>query len=280
MKKLLYIIAAALLCLPLASCGGETESENLSVYTSFYAMSDFAELIGGDRVDVVCMVPSGTEPHEWEPSAADTAKLSEADVFIYNGAGMEHWVDSVLAATDGINAVNTSDYVTILDETDPHIWLSPMNALAQMTAIADAFQTADPDNADYYSERLLECAECIEQIDAEYRAAGLDGMLLITAHEAYGYLCEEYGMEMMSIDNGTSVGDASPARAAAIVEAIRETGTKYIYCDPTESSDIAETCAAEAGCEVLPLSAFENETEGRDYFTVMEDNLTELKKNL
>ena len=65
----------------------------LKVMASFYPMYDFAAKIGGDKAEVITMVPSGTEPHDWEPAAADIRNLEEADLFIYSGAGMEHWVD-------------------------------------------------------------------------------------------------------------------------------------------------------------------------------------------
>ena len=69
---------------------------------SFYPMYDFAQKIGGDKVTVTNMVPAGTEPHDWEPSTTDITNLEDADVFIYSGAGMEHWVDSVLPDQSGL----------------------------------------------------------------------------------------------------------------------------------------------------------------------------------
>lgn len=70
-----------------------TDSAPLKVMASFYPMYDFAQKIGGDKVTVTNMVPAGTEPHDWEPSTTDITNLEDADVFIYSGAGMEHWVD-------------------------------------------------------------------------------------------------------------------------------------------------------------------------------------------
>ena len=72
----------------------------LQVYTSFYPLYDFATKVGGDKVDVVNLVPTGVEPHDYEPSARNMAALEEADVFIYNGVGMESWVDKVLSTLE------------------------------------------------------------------------------------------------------------------------------------------------------------------------------------
>ena len=76
----------------------EESVDRLRVVTSFYPMYDFALKIGGDRIEAINLVPVGAEPHSWEPAAADLVALEKADVFIFNGANMEHWVDTVLAA--------------------------------------------------------------------------------------------------------------------------------------------------------------------------------------
>ena len=88
------------LCCILFGCGEHRfkDSAPLKVMASFYPMYDFAQKIGGDKVTVTNMVPAGTEPHDWEPSTTDITNLEDADVFIYSGAGMEHWVDSVLGS--------------------------------------------------------------------------------------------------------------------------------------------------------------------------------------
>jgi len=67
----------------------EKDSDKINVYASFYTMYDFANKIGGDRINLVNIMPAGTEPHHWEPSPKDILEIEKADVFIYNGAGME-----------------------------------------------------------------------------------------------------------------------------------------------------------------------------------------------
>lgn len=73
-------------------------SGKVSVVASFYPMYDFAQKIGGDRVDVTCLVPAGVEPHDWEPSTTDMKTIASAQVLVYSGAGMEHWVEDVTSA--------------------------------------------------------------------------------------------------------------------------------------------------------------------------------------
>lgn len=155
-KRFCYRILPVALCAAmLGGCGASaasssaaestvsTDSAPLKVMASFYPMYDFAQKIGGDKVTVTNMVPAGTEPHDWEPSTTDITNLEDADVFIYSGAGMEHWVDSVLGSltNQDLDVVQASDGITLRegyeDEdgdvgADPHVWLAPANAKIEM----------------------------------------------------------------------------------------------------------------------------------------------------
>ena len=96
--------------------------------------------IGGDKVEVINLVPAGTEPHDWEPSTKDLIEMEKSDIFISNGAGMEQWVDDVLESldTEELTSVGSiqRDQVTKRSgctehdhehnsENDPHVWLDP-----------------------------------------------------------------------------------------------------------------------------------------------------------
>ena len=131
MKKLLPIIM--ILSLFLSSCGKvEEKSDKPQVYTSFYAMYDFARTIGGDDIDLYNVVPTGTEPHDFEPTAADMAKLSKADVFIYNGMGIDEWAEKVAdTLPENVSILRTTEEISA-DGSDPHVWLGLKNAKAQL----------------------------------------------------------------------------------------------------------------------------------------------------
>lgn len=94
-----------------------TDEEKLKVYTSFYPLYDFAVKVGGDKVEVINMVPTGEEPHHYEPLAKEVAALETADVFIYNGAGLESWADKVIAGleTKELLVVEASSGLEILE---------------------------------------------------------------------------------------------------------------------------------------------------------------------
>lgn len=314
MKRFVWILMVFVVVMALAAgcrqIAGDKDAEGrLSVYASFYPMYDFAKKIGGDKIKVVNMVPAGTEPHDWEPTPADIANLEHADVFIYNGAGMEHWVEKVLDSlkNDQLMMVEASRGLTLLEgrhhhddedkaaddheddeeEYDPHVWLSPVNAQKQMEAIKNALVEADSKNKDYYEENFKQYTVEFEALDQEFREA-LSAMAnkdIIVAHQAFGYLCAEYGLNQVPIEGLSPDSEPDPARMAEIIEFAKKHKVKVIFFEELVSPKVAETIANAIGAKTDVLSPVEGlsdqqQAEGDDYFSVMRKNLQALKNAL
>lgn len=295
----------------------DTSSEKkLNVMASFYPMYDFATKVGGDKVEVTNMVPAGTEPHDWEPAATDVKNLEEADVFIYNGAGMEHWTEDVLGALDNkeLKVVEASRGLTLLegkeedeeetedsssdsdasDEStdseityDPHVWLNPLNAKAEMENIKNAFVEADPDNKDYYEQNYETYTEKFDQLDKEYKdgLADTKSKDLITSHEAFGYLCQAYGLNQVGIEGLSPDSEPDASRMNEIIKFAKENNVKTIFFEELVSPKVSETIADEIGAKTAVLNPLEGLTDdeisaGEDYFSVMESNLKTIEDAL
>lgn len=280
----------------------------LKVMASFYPMYDFAVKIGGDKATVTDMIPAGTEPHDWEPAATDIKNLEEANVFVYSGAGMEYWVPDVLASLDNKNlvTVEASDGLKLRDATgedsnttdstgkaeqkmqyDPHVWLAPENAKKQMENIKDAFVKADPANQSYYEANYEKYAAQFDQLDKEYKdgLSNLPNKDIVVSHEAFGYLCDAYGLTQMGIDGLSPDSEPDPARMADIIDFVKTNHVKVIFFEELVSPKVAETVAKETGAttQVLnPLEGLSDQelSQGADYFSVMEANLKQLENAL
>lgn len=278
MKKILPVILSAIL---LTSCGGVVyKPETPVVYSSFYAMDSFVKTIGGENIVHHSVVPLGSEPHDFEPSAKDMAKLSDADLFVYSGFGIDDWVKDVAAELPrGVSVACASEHVKA-DGTDPHVWLSMSNAKQQLQTICDALSVVDEDNFTSYRQRLADYIEHIDELETEYKNSGFEGKKLFVTHGAYGYLCAEFGMEQVALEGAAGEGDPSPAQMASVIDQIRENGAKCIFYDPLGGDKTALAVAREAGVEALPLYTFEGDAEHRDYIETMELNLEQLKKGL
>ena len=296
--KHLLILFSLILTLLLSSCGADVQNSDNSdkavVYTSFNAMYQITKEIAGDKADVECLMPSGAEPHDWEPSAGDIVKLQKADIFVYSSDDMETWVSDVLnSAKSGLDVVEASKDITEIDVDvhenddghshgghDPHVWLDPKNAVIQAQSITDELCKTDSENADYYKQNLAVFKEKAENLDNEYKQVlqNAKTKYIIVSHEAYGYLCNAYDLEQIGIEGVMADNEPSPAKMAEIVNFAKEHNIKYVFAENSGDTKLADTAANEIGGEVLVLSPFESGSE--DYFTVMENNLQALKKAL
>ena len=292
---------------PAAKADAMESKKMLKVMASFYPMYDFAAKIGGDKAEVITMVPSGTEPHDWEPAAADIRNLEEADLFIYSGAGMEHWVDDVLASLDNkdLISVEASEGVALRDghrhshedegavepeeegQYDPHVWLSPLNAEKEMENIKNAYIKADPDNRDYYEANYELYASRFADLNQKFKdtLSSLPNKDIVVSHEAFGYLCDAYGLNQVGIEGLSPDSEPSPARMAEIIDFVRANHVRVIFFEELVSPKVAETIAKETGSSVQVLNPLEGLSDeelesGADYFSVMEENLKRLEAAL
>lgn len=279
----------------------------LRVLTSFYPMYDFACKIGGDCIDVTNMVPSGTEPHDWEPSTNDLKNLEKADVFIYNGADMEPWADDLLVSrSDTLRVVEASENVELRTtdgehehahehedadhhhgDFDPHVWLDPENAKIEMEAIRDALCAADPENSTVFQSNYEKYAAELDALDAEFREklAPLPNRTIVVAHEAFGYLCDAYGLTQVGIEGLSPDSEPDPGRMAEVIDFVREHSISTIFFEELVSPKVAEAITSETGAQAKMLSPLEGLSDeqaaaGADYFSVMHDNLAALMEAL
>ena len=283
MKKIISIIVLSIQIFLLCACGSNSDkSDKLQVYTSFYAMHDFASRIGGEKADVYMLCPPGQEPHDFEPTAQDMAKLSQADIFIYNGMGMEHWAEKVAKTLpETVTIIEASSFVNS-DNSDPHVWLNPQNAYDEMNGIADGFIEKDGANKEYYEKQLNKAKELTDDLYDRLRKACdmFTTDTIIVSHDAYSHLCDLLGVTQMPVNGTDNSGEPTPQRIAEIESYIKDNNIKYVFCEPMGTSDIMDTIAKDTGCEILTLDPFEGRTDGGDYSKTMQENIGALTEAL
>ncbi len=313
MKKIISLLLVIPMLLTIGCSKGskeKTEVENtegkIKIYTSIYPLYDFAKKVGGDKVDVTNLVPAGTEPHDWEISTNDIVNLEKANMLIYNGAGIENWTDKVINTLDNkdIVYVKTSeglDIHKVAEEDshsheedrhnhgsyDPHTWLSIKNAKKEMENIKNALVKYDSENADYYEENYETYAKKFDELDKKYSdtLGSIEDKTIIVAHEAFGYLCEEYDIEQVGIEGLTPDSEPDPARMSQIIKFAKENNVKTIFFEELVSPKVAQTIANEIKAKTAVLNPLEGLTEEQinndeDYFTIMEQNLEALYESM
>lgn len=272
----------------------EGAGERLTVVTTLYPLQFLAQKVGGDRVRVVNLTPTGVEPHDWQPGARDIISILEADLFTYNGTGFEPWVDRVLEKAHENQILNATDSLRQglssgegQGFVDPHVWLDPGLYLKQAVAVKQALAAIDPEGAAQYSENLASLEQDMNVLEAEMEKA-LSACALnvfVINHASFGYLARRFGLEQLSISGLSPEAEASPARLRGLVNQIEDSGIGYVFFESLVSPRIAETLANEVGAQTLelnPLAGLTSEEQyaGEDYFSVMRSNLDNLKKAL
>lgn len=264
----------------------------IQIVASFYPVSFFAQKIGGDKVLVRTITPAGVEPHDYDPTAQDIAQIERSDLFVLNGE-LEAWGDDIQQ-----NLQNTKVRVVIAGKglftramkeegkavNDPHVWLDPFLAQEEASAIADALVRIDTPNASYYRANEQELFTKLDTLNADYQT----GLRLcqqydfITSHAAFGYLALRYGLRQVSVAGPSPDEEPSARQVADIVDFARSKNITYIFSESLVSPKLSETIATEVGAKTLVLDPLEGLADariqaGEDYFSVMRDNLKNLR---
>lgn len=291
MKRTLSLIMLIIISLISSGCGKNTaDTKKPQIYTSFYALYDFTKEISGDYADVYNLVPAGTEPHDWEPTVQDMAKLNNADVVFYNGMGMEGWIDKVkssLGSSDVKFQELSLNVAVDKESSDPHIWLNPQNVKIMCGNILNTLCEADPQNQEAYKANYDNYMARLDSLDKLYKdtISTLPNKNIVVSHEAYSYMCSAYSLNQTAIDGISADSEPSPDKMMELIKYIKENNIKYIFYEELVSKKTAETLAEETGTTLLPLNPFEGLTQeetdaGENYISVMEKNLENIKTAL
>lgn len=274
---------------------GVSENHRIQVTASIYPLFHFASVIGGTHAQVRNVTPAGAEPHDFEPSSQDIARIEKGDLLILNG-GLEAWGNKIAAELQGTRVkviVAGEGLLTqqVVEEgrsvPDPHVWLSPLLAKQEVERIRDGFLTIDAANRSDYEAQAKGLEDELDQLDAAYRSglAHCRQTDIVTSHSAFGYLAKTYDLNQVAIAGLSPDAEPSAKELADIATLAKQKQIKYIFFENLVSPKLSETIADEIGAQTLVLDPIEGLTDnqikdGKNYFTVMQDNLANLETAL
>ncbi len=308
-RRIIVFLAAPVLAVTLLIGGGmllvrqraqdPSTSSQLQVVTTLYPYHFFAQRIAGDRATVTLLVPEGADAHENELTQKDVATMSQADLVLLNGAGLEPWQDRVIPeiAARGVAVVVTSEALAANDPstlvnypggaTNPHLWLDPVLAGDMVAEIRDAFVRIDPASATAYQERAGILQRELHALDAEFRSglALCAHREIVVAHNAYAYLARRYALTVSSLTDLSPDEEPSPRRLVDLAAFMRKQQMTTVFAEPYESADAAQALATSVGGSVRVLHPLESITDvdrnaGKNYLTIMRENMNELRSTL
>ena len=263
---------------------------------AFLPIQEAASRVGGDAVQVFNLTPPGAEPHDLELTPDGVERIQSADVVLYLGGGFQPALEDALTGAEG----ETVDLLAGLDtlpppageaaeglSVDPHVWLAPRLYAEMVSEVAEALAKADPDSGSTFRSNAKAFEADIDQVDLHYQEglAHCQRHIIVTSHEAFGYLASAYGLTQEAITGLSPEAEPGPARLAELKDLVQRQGITTIFTEELVSPKVAQTLAQEAGVQTKVLSTLEGltpeeEAAGADYISLMLDNLATLEKAL
>lgn len=289
-----------------------------NVAVTFDAMKELTQAVAGDKVNISVIIPPGMESHDFEPKAKDLAFLSKADILVYNGLGMEFWLEDALKAVNngklimveasaGIEPIKSGhhhhdEHGEDCDceacagehehgkghehchhgEFDPHTWLSLSSAKIMVKNIENTLAAADPANAKSYHENASKYIYGLDTLLKEYieKFSKLKNKHFVTGHAAFGYLCRDFSLEQNSVTDIFNENKPNPKELAKLVDYCREHKVRVIFTEEAASPLVSKTLAAELGAKVEKIYTIESPEDNKSYLERMKTNLMRIYENL
>nr|WP_321302590.1 zinc ABC transporter substrate-binding protein [uncultured Trichococcus sp.] len=269
MKKMIrnFVGTAVLLSsLYLAGCSDAANEEATSepekpvVAVSIVPERTFVEAVAGDSVDIVTLIPPGSNPGNYEPTAQEMEAFSDAALYFSIGVATEE--ANILPNVGDMEVVPLEDEVAAVyaDRTfesggrDPHIWLSPKRVKVMVEAIARELGELDPDNQELYEQNAADYIAQLDEVDQAIQAAleGVESKQFIVYHPAFGYIAEDYGLTMYALEQDGK--EATAQHLQEMVDLAKAENIKVIFYQEEMDSSQAEAFAEEIGGQTIQLA--------------------------
>ena len=286
------------------------EDGKLNVTSVIFPSYDFVRAIAGDRVNLIMLLPPGTESHSYEPSPRDILTIRESDLFIYQGGENTKWVDRILESSGDANGkmmvLKLLDLVEAVEEEivegmeddddddefpafDEHVWTSPRNAKVIVAAIAGALCDLDSANADFFRQNAAEYIANLDELDAAFRSL-VDGAkrktIVFGDRFPFRYLTDAYGLSYFAAFPGCSTEtEPSAATVAFLINKVKDEHIPVIFHMELSNERMANTISEATGAKKLLLHSCHNITrkdfeDGANYLDLQKINVDHLGEAL
>lgn len=301
-----------------SSGGGEGAGGRPEVAATTPVIGDLVRQVAGKRAGVFVLVPPGAEPHTFQPTPRDAARLSRAEVVFKNGLGLDDWVDDLLesAGGEGQTVVELSRGLEPIGSEDghhheeehghhgeehhgehghhgeehargnPHFWLDVGYAMRYVERIRDALIRVDPAGEEVYRRNAREYLEELERLDRyiRERAASIpeERRKLVTFHDAFPYFARAYGFEQVAVVLANPNAEPGSREVARVVRVVRREEVPAVFTEPQFNSRLARTVAEEAGVELYEIysDTFPGGDGPKTYEAMMRTNIDRIAEAL
>ena len=264
---------------------------------TFSILGDFARNVGGERVELATLVGPNGDVHVFAPTPGDVKTIAAADIVFVNGLGLEGWIDRLIAASaTRALVVVASRGITPRSGTraqdrgasDPHAWQSVANAKLYVGNIRDGLIAIDAAEKKIFEANANTYLAKLDALDGEIRAA-IEAIpsarrKVITAHSAFGYFGDAYGIEFIAPEGLSTEAEPSARDIAKLIEQIRRENVPALFLENVADSRLLQRIGAETGVRIggrLYSDALSPpDGPAASYIEMMRSNLRELTRSL
>jgi len=288
--------------LALSACSDSSSEDargGLRVVVTLPLFGDMVEEIGGDRAQVDALLPSGADPHTFEPVPSDIQLISKADIIFANGLDLEEATINLINSNlpTGVQLVELADEAVALghvvisdgvngDGANPHMWLDPEVAKEYANIIQKQLSIIDADGASLYAENYESYWDDIDTAETDLHGKAAEvpesQRVIISTHDAFPYLARAIGFEVGPVVTASPGQEPSPQSVAEISRAIVNTGVPAVFREPQlgPETDVLEQAASDAGVEVCVLYSDAFDDEVQTYVEQVRHNADEIARCL
>jgi zinc transport system substrate-binding protein len=287
MKKALILVALllALFVGEMLIFETKTKAQETNPYIAVtnFAIYEIVNTIAGKQIEVKKLVPFGVETHTYIPSVKIIGELSKAELFVFNGLGIEPWIKKEYP-----NQMNMSKFVNLKkveeeghecheghdhshEEADPHYWLDIENMILMTEALTQALSKHFPQYEKEFVSNSKSYIDALKSLDLEYSEAlkSCAHREIVVNHNAFAYLGERYRFESHSITGLSPDEQASAKKMKEITDLLNHEKFNTIFFESFVSPKLAQTIAKETGVQVeslQPLANVQGCVRARNYF--------------
>jgi len=314
-KKIILILATALLTIILSACGNNqkdadsdgkleaVDKDKVKVVTSFSMIEDMTKEIGGKHVEVTNLVPTGTDPHDYEPQPSDIKHLSQADLVFYNGLNLEGgdqgWLSKALSSTDFSkkNAIKASEGVSpkyIKDEdgnkeVNPHAFIDPNVGEKMIKNITRSLSERNPKHKSYYEANEKEYLKKLNNIEDNYKqqlgSIPKEDRVFVASEQAFQYLTDRYDLKEGYIWPIDTDENGTPKQIKDLTKFIKSNKPATLFVESNVDTRPMKTVSNETGVPIYKKPIYSDEIgkkgeQADTYLKYLEYNLDVLKDGL
>ena len=266
-----------ILGLILSACGtsgqtGEPQPDKLMVLATTTIVADVVSHAGGPTVEVTALLPVGADPHSFQPTPQDVAKVARANVIFSNGAGLEAFLEpmiqnagsqaQVVPVSQGIQLLQPQDVHEAAGESsagDPHTWFDPNNVLVWTDHIQKKLSEVDPAHAQDYARSAQQYQQQLKELDhwisEQVAQVPPDQRVLVSDHVELTYFAKRYGFQELGavVPGYSTLSEPSAQEVANLEDTIRKTGVKSIFVGKSVNPALEQRVAQDTGAKIVYL---------------------------